>query len=246
MARSIPAVPVPRRAAGSIDAGAQRDYSVWMAGQPVAGVAVWAHTGRGLHLDVESREQVLAAWRHALPRSLVVVAGCGVPIHTAALPHDPGARTDAAIRETVAMAEHARRGGADALLVHPPGALASLSQPGERVVALHEALAGTGTPVIAFVLYREASGLEYDDDTLDALLTLPHVVGVKVATLNSVMRVQDIMSRMLERHPDRLLHHRRGPVSGLFADDRSPRGTRWDGRGAERHAGFAGSRGRRQ
>src|SRR5256884_9989382 len=45
-----------------------------MAGQQVAGVAVWAHTGRGPHLTSEQRHQVLAAWRAALPGK-VIVAG---------------------------------------------------------------------------------------------------------------------------------------------------------------------------
>ena len=38
-----------------------------MAAQPVAGVAVWAHTGRGPHLSAEQRREVLETWREALP-----------------------------------------------------------------------------------------------------------------------------------------------------------------------------------
>ena len=45
----IPAVPVPFRGT-AIAADAQRDYARWLARQGVAGVAVWAHTGRGPHL----------------------------------------------------------------------------------------------------------------------------------------------------------------------------------------------------
>src|SRR6185503_11697299 len=60
----IPAVPVPFR--GKVLAeDAQRAYAQWMADQAVAGVAVWAHTGRGPHLSVEQRGTVLAAWRAA-------------------------------------------------------------------------------------------------------------------------------------------------------------------------------------
>ncbi len=46
----IPAVPVPFDAQGKIDAPAQERYARWMAQQPIAGVAVGAHTGRGLRL----------------------------------------------------------------------------------------------------------------------------------------------------------------------------------------------------
>jgi 4-hydroxy-tetrahydrodipicolinate synthase len=74
-----------------------------------------------------------------------------------------------------------------------------------RVLALHDALAEVGLPLIAFVLYRRASGLEYDDVLLEELLALPHVAGVKLATLDSVMRFQVVADRMSSAHPDRLL-----------------------------------------
>ena len=103
------------------------------------------------------------------------------------------------------MAEEARSGGANALLVHPPGHLAGLPDEAGRVVAVHDALGHVGLPLIAFVLYRRASGLEYDDTLLDALLALPHVAGVKLATLDSVMRFQTVADRMSSHHADRLL-----------------------------------------
>lgn len=103
------------------------------------------------------------------------------------------------------MAEDARRGRADALLVHPPGALANLRDAPSRTIELHRALTSARLPLIAFLLYDRASGLEYDDRTLDAILDLPHVAGVKLATLDSVMRFQDISARMISSHPDKLL-----------------------------------------
>jgi len=45
-----------------------------MTSQPVAGVAVWAHTGRGPHLSSEQRHLVLETWREAMPTG-VIVAG---------------------------------------------------------------------------------------------------------------------------------------------------------------------------
>jgi 4-hydroxy-tetrahydrodipicolinate synthase len=201
----IPAVPVPRRTSGQIHTEAQQAYAAWMAKQPVGGVAVWAHTGRGLHLAADMRAAVLASWREALRPPSVIIAGCGVPTAGASLPGDPRARTDEVIRRTQAMANDARAGGADALLVHPPRPLSTLSDANGRVLALHEALADVGLPLIAFILYRRASGLEYDDALLDDILSLPHVVGVKLATLDSVMRFQVVAGRMSSEHPDRLL-----------------------------------------
>jgi len=166
----VPAVPVPFRDA-TIDEAAQRAYARWMAGQPVAGVAVWSHTGRGPHLSSEQRRLVLEAWREALPERVVVA----------------GARD-------ITMAIEARRGRADALLAFP--------EPNDPV-GYHTRL-GRELPVIAFWLYQAAGGVAYDDATLHRILDLPEVVGIKVATLDSVMTFQRLAG-ILRSHPDKLL-----------------------------------------
>jgi 4-hydroxy-tetrahydrodipicolinate synthase len=166
----LPAVPVPFHGS-EIDAAAQRSYAGWMAAQPVAGVAVWAHTGRGPHLSGEQRRLVLESWREALPERVLVA----------------GARD-------ITMAIEARRGKADALLAFPQA-----SDP----VGYHRRL-GRELPVIAFYLYEAAGGVAYDDDTLHRILELPEVIGIKVATLDSVMTFQRIAVVMRD-HPGKLL-----------------------------------------
>lgn len=166
----LPAVPVPFRGT-QLDGAAQRSYARWMAAQPVAGVAVWAHTGRGLHLSAEQRREVLDVWREALPDRVLVA----------------GARD-------ITMAIEARRGRADALLAFPERA---------DPVAYHRRL-GRELPVIAFYLYEAAGGVAYDDETLHAILDLPEVIGIKVATLDSVMTFQNV-ARLMRSHPGKLL-----------------------------------------
>jgi 4-hydroxy-tetrahydrodipicolinate synthase len=163
-------VPVPFRGS-TIDFAAQRAYASWMARQPVAGVAVWAHTGRGPHLSEDQRRVVLEEWRAALPGK-VVVAGANGPT----------------------MARDAKRGGADALLAFPVR---------ENAVVYHDELSQE-LPVIAFSLYEAAGGVQYDDKTLHGVLSLPGVVGIKVATLDSIMTFQRIAAVMRD-HPDKLL-----------------------------------------
>ena len=166
----IPAVPVPFTGS-AIHTAAQAAYARWMAGQPIAGVAIWAHTGRGRHLSADQRRTVLESWREALP-DRVLVAGV----------HD------------LTTAIEARRGHADALLVYP-----------ERTDPVaHHARISRELPVIVFHLSAAAGGVDYDDATLHALLDLPNVVGIKVATLDSVMTYQRIAS-IVGRHPDKLL-----------------------------------------
>ena len=166
----IPAVPVPFRG-DEMDAEAQRRYARWMAQQPVAGVAVWAHTGRGPHLSSNVRRDVLDTWREAMPDRVIIA----------------GARD-------IGMAIEARRGKADALLAFPER---------QDPVGYHRRL-GRELPVIAFYLYEAAGGVSYDDSTLHAILELPDVIGIKVATLDSVMTFQRIAA-VLRSHPSKLL-----------------------------------------
>lgn len=142
-----------------------------MARQPIAGVAVWAHTGRGPHLSADQRRIVLDEWRAALPGK-VIVAGANGPT----------------------MARDAKRGGADALLAFPER---------ENAVVYHDELSQQ-LPVIAFYLYEAAGGVNYDDKILHGILSLPGVVGIKVATLDSIMTFQRIAVVMRD-HPDKIL-----------------------------------------
>ena len=92
------------------------------------------------------------------------------------------------------MARDAKRGGADALLAFPVR---------ENAVVYHDELSQE-LPVIAFSLYEAAGGVQYDDKTLHGILSLPGVVGIKVATLDSIMTFQRIAAVMRD-HPDKLL-----------------------------------------
>ena len=166
----IPAVPVPFRG-GTIAEDAQREYARWMARQGVAGVAVWAHTGRGPHLTPAQRRDVLATWRRALP-DRVIVAGATSP----------------------GMAREAKAGGADLVLAFPRR---------DDAVGYHRALAAE-LPVLAFYLYERAGGVAYDDATLDQVLALPNVVGIKVATLDSVPTFRRVAARV-RAHAGKLL-----------------------------------------
>jgi 4-hydroxy-tetrahydrodipicolinate synthase len=166
----VPAVPVPFRG-DRLDEAGQEKYARWMAARPVAGVAIWAHSGRGPQLSAEQRLLVLETWRAALPDRVVVA----------------GARD-------LTMAIEARRHGADALLVFP-----------ERTGAVaHHGRLSRELPALAFWLYEAAGGVAYDDATLHAILDLPNIIGIKVATLDSVMTFQRLAA-VLRAHPDKLL-----------------------------------------
>ncbi|MEU4128957.1 dihydrodipicolinate synthase family protein [Streptomyces wuyuanensis] len=177
----LPAVATPMDERGVVDFAALRGYAAHIAGQPVGGVAVWAHTGRGLYLSEEDRGRVLAVWRSAVDGP--VVAGVGVPRSVrAGRPRD-------AVDATVAMAVQAAEGGANAVMVYPSALLAGDE---DAAVALHEeAAAASGLPVLGFFLHGEAGGYPYPPRLVGRLLGLPSAAGLKLATLDRAMACQD-------------------------------------------------------
>src|SRR6185312_2149115 len=72
----IPATPVPFDHQHRFHERAHEAYVSFMSSQPVAGIAVWAHTGRGLLLDDETSRRVLQQWRRGVAdKPLIVGAG---------------------------------------------------------------------------------------------------------------------------------------------------------------------------
>lgn len=192
----VPAVPIPFDADGRLHGGAQAAYLRYMIEQPVAGVAVWAHTGRGLLVDERTATVVLKDWRAALADK-VIVAGAGNAVS--------GETSEKATARAVAMAERAAAAGADALLVYPPTWLRGHPQMEKAIVEHHRALAAVGLPLVLFYLYEAAGGIAYSAAVLAELLAHPAVLGIKLATLDSVITYQDTARLLAERFPDKLL-----------------------------------------
>src|ERR1044071_9798121 len=72
----IPAVPVMFDREHHFHERAHEAYVSFMSSQPIAGVAVWAHTGRGLLLDNETAQRVMREWRQAISdKTLIARSG---------------------------------------------------------------------------------------------------------------------------------------------------------------------------
>src|SRR5437870_1867095 len=107
----IPAVPTPFTNSGVIHTDGLQRYVAYMQNESPGGIAVWAHTGRGLLLSEEQRAIILSAWRNAFPK-IPIIAGAG---------GNPNEQTDEAyIASASEMAEHAKSLGADAILCYAP------------------------------------------------------------------------------------------------------------------------------
>jgi 4-hydroxy-tetrahydrodipicolinate synthase len=192
----IPAAPIMFDDAGRFHEQAHESYVSFMSSQPIAGIAVWAHTGRGLLLDDETGRRVMRQWCQALVDK-PVIAGVGA--------RNKESNPQQATSATLSMASAAAEYGADALLVYPPSWLKNNEQRDSLIVKHHERLSELGLPLVLFYLYEAAGGISYPTHVLDDLLALPNVVGIKVATLDSVMTYQDIARHIQSRHPEKML-----------------------------------------
>lgn len=192
----IPAMPVMFDREGRFHQRAHETYVAFMSSQPIAGAAVCAHTGRGLLLDHETARLVMQQWRQALAGK-PLIAGAGA----AGKFSSPEQATSA----TVSMASAAAEYGADALLVYAPFWLKDHEHRDSLIVEHHAQLAKLGLPLVLFYLYEAAGGVRYTNEVLDELLVLPNVIGIKMATLDSVMTYQDVARHIQTKHPDKLL-----------------------------------------
>ncbi|NGN63628.1 dihydrodipicolinate synthase family protein [Streptomyces sp. A7024] len=187
---TLPAVLTPMRADGAVDFDALDAYAAALAAKPIGGVAVWAHTGRGLYLSESDRATVLRAWRAATTRP--VIAGVGVPRDARPSADSAESAIEESVEATVRMAVSAAALGADAVMVYPLASFTALADGHERAVALHERVAAeSGLPVLGFYLHGEAGGYAYPPELIHDLLTLPSALGVKLATLDRAMACQD-------------------------------------------------------
>jgi 4-hydroxy-tetrahydrodipicolinate synthase len=170
--------------AGVVAYDALASYAEALAGGPIGGLAVWAHTGRGLYLSESDRSKVLTTWRQAT--SAPIVAGVGVP---RALSVDSlGEAADATVAMAVAAASH----GADAVMVYPLAALGALPNGHDAAVRLHQRVAAeSGLPLVGFYLHGEAGGYLYSPALIRDLLELPEMLGIKTATLDQAIGCQD-------------------------------------------------------
>lgn len=175
-----PAVALPMTDDGTPDLAAFGAYLRWIADQGPVALAVNADTGEGPHLSSDERLRVLEAALEAVGDRLPIIAGLAGPYTAAA----------------VAAARAYEGAGAAGLLVFPIPAFAGQPLDGEIPYAYHAAIAdATPLPLILFQLQAALGGVIFDDSTLERLVAIPSVVGLKEASFDAVryVRTRDLL-----------------------------------------------------
>jgi 4-hydroxy-tetrahydrodipicolinate synthase len=152
----------------------------------ITGVLCNGHAGENFVLSAEEKRRAVAETVRAVGRSRAVVAGVN---HESSL--------DAA-RE----AEAAAAAGADALMVFAPNSFALSGDP-EAAVLHHRLIADAvpGVPLFLFQASHAAGRMAYGPATLDRLLELAAVVGIKEGGWE-VNRYDALRRQVRARRPD--------------------------------------------
>ncbi len=136
----------------------------------VGGVVINADSGEGMSLWPEERRQVLKAAAETVAGRVPVVSGLFASF----------------TGQAVKLAEEAAADGADALLIFPNVHFRGLpldpEVPLRMMRAVYEA---SGLPVVAFQLQDALGGVEWQRETLQAIVQEPYVVAIKESTFDA-------------------------------------------------------------
>ena len=152
----------------------------------IAGVLCNGHAGENFVISAGEKRRAVAETVRVVGASRIVVAGVNAE-----------GSLDAAREAATAAAA-----GADAVMVFPPNGFA-VSGDADAVVLHHQMIAAAvpGVPLFLFQAHHAAGGMAYPPETLDRLLDLPGVVGIKEGGWE-VNRYDALRRRILARRPD--------------------------------------------
>jgi len=160
----MPAMLAPFGRKGQLDLEGIKTNAKFFAQVGCTGIACNGSTGEAVNLSREERVAVIQATREAVGRKLLIVAGTGAPT----------------TGEAVQLTRDALDAGADAALVITP----FNAIPNKEGLYRHFAeIAQLGAPVIVYNLPQH-TGVEIDLGTLERLVKLPAIVGIKESSGN--------------------------------------------------------------
>lgn len=130
----------------------------------IAGVLMNGHAGENFVITREEKRRAVEVTVATVGQTRIVVAGVNAESSL----------------EAAEEAKEAREAGADAVMVFLPNSFA-LSHTREMALLHHQAVAAAvpGMPLFLFQAHHAAGRMAFAPETLDALLDIPEVVGIK-------------------------------------------------------------------
>ena len=165
-----PAVILPMDKSYRPDYDAFGDYLEWLIGQKAAGFAINMDTGEGPQLSPDERRRVAEKAVEVANGRVFVLGGV------------MGATTGGAVETARMYAEV----GVDGLVVFPNAAFRNEPLDPRIPVDYHKAIAeASGLPIVLFQLAPIFGGVNFSRETLERLLEIPEVIGIKEASFDA-------------------------------------------------------------
>lgn len=169
----------PLRPDFSLDEGALAGHVAAVAQhEGVEGLLINGHAGENFLLSREEKRRVVAICRQALGPDVFLTSGVNAESSLDAAAH----------------ARDAEEAGADAILLFPPNAWGLFRDAGAAELHHRHAMAGCALPFLLYQAPVGAGAMPYDLATLERLVALPRVCGIKegsweVATYDETRRL---------------------------------------------------------
>lgn len=181
-----PAPICPMSGDQSVDYASLSRYYRWLGSRPgVAGLAVNINAGEGTFLSLDERRRVIRATREATPSGIRLVGGL-VASSTA---------------EGIEELRKLKDDGADAALVFPVRDWIISRQAGAAERYFERLTDAVDLPLFIYQSPHTRGAAAYDLQTLENLIKLPNIVGMKNAVWE-VRRYQEEYLRIRELRPD--------------------------------------------
>ncbi len=172
----FPAVPTPLKNDGTPDFDALEIFAHWLVHEQVDGVAAWTEVDNIASLPIEDRIRILEIWRIALGDGFTLVTAVS-DLETA--------------KKAVELS--------DFLL------LSCSKDAGESIIERCKQFIDLGRPVLLDYWSESPDRNPFDLDTLNKLLDIPEVAGIRLCFKDQFIQLQDLVTHILLKHPQKVI-----------------------------------------
>ncbi|MCL4376841.1 MAG: dihydrodipicolinate synthase family protein [Actinobacteria bacterium] len=166
----IPAIVIPLKKDFSVDEQILRRYISHIVKSGIKALAVNTDAGESILLSKDEKKRILSIAVEETNQRIPVICGLS------------GANT----RDAVDFGRELKDTGADAFLVFPQAVFRGGKGRDNVVIEYHKSMAKLGVPLIIFQLQEDLGGVEYSEETMEALINIDNVIAIKEACFDAL------------------------------------------------------------
>lgn len=166
----IPAIVIPFTEDYKVDEETLKNYLQIILKTKIKAIAVNTDAGEAHHLPKEEKIKILKITKEIVKDKIPIVSGIS------------GINTF----DAVEFGKQLKNNGADIFMVFPIIPFRGVKCKDKVIIEYHYQISKIGLPLILFQLQEELGGTEYPHETLEELVKIDNVIGIKDATFNAM------------------------------------------------------------